>query len=89
MLTKSLWPDPNVPGRSTVQGPWSKNADLAALKNFYFTERFRLQFRSEFFNALNHPNWNMPARDLAGGNFGVVTGASSPRIIQFGLKMLW
>jgi len=79
-------------GRSTVTGPASEVADLALFKNFFFTsvrEDMRLQIRSEFFNAFNHPNWNMPGRDLGGSNFGAVTSAASPRIIQFGVKLIF
>jgi hypothetical protein len=52
-------------------------------------EQIGLQFRSEFFNAFNHPNWNQPGRDLGGSNFGIATGAGDPRIIQFGLKLIF
>jgi hypothetical protein len=76
-------------GRSTVRGPGTNNWDLSIFKNREITERYRLQFRSEFFNAFNHTRWNMPGRDLGGSNFGVVTSAGDPRIIQFGLKLLF
>ncbi|HEY2930892.1 MAG TPA: TonB-dependent receptor [Acidobacteriota bacterium] len=76
-------------GRSTVIGPGSQTWDLAVFKNFEVRERMRVQFRTEFFNAFNHPNLGQPGRDLGGGNFGVVTSAGGPRIIQFGLKMLF
>lgn len=74
-------------GRSTVEGPGTNLWDLAVLKNFFLTEQASLQFRAEFFNALNHPNWNAPGRDLGAGGFGVITSAQDPRIIQFGLKL--
>jgi hypothetical protein len=79
-------------GRSTVIGPATTLSDLALFKNFFLgkiREDMRLQFRSEFFNALNHPNWNAPGRDLGGSNFGTVTSAGAPRIIQFGLKLIF
>jgi hypothetical protein len=67
-------------------------ADIAVFKNFFLgqiREDMRLQVRGEFFNAFNHPNWSAPGRDLGGGNFGRVTGAADPRIIQFGLKLVF
>ena len=76
-------------GRSTVIGPGSNLVDLAIYKNIHVREQVRLQFRGEFFNAFNHPNWNMPNRDLGGSNFGISTGAGAPRIIQFGLKLIF
>jgi hypothetical protein len=75
--------------RSTVSGPGNNNWDISIFKNTQITERFRLQFRSEFFNACNHPGWSQPGRNQGGSNFGVVTGASDPRIVQFGLKLLF
>jgi hypothetical protein len=76
-------------GRSTVIGPGTNVVDLAVFKNIRIRESINLQFRSEFFNAFNHPNWNQPGRDLGGSNFGIATSARDPRIIQFGLKLLF
>jgi len=76
-------------GRSTVQGPGTNSWDLSLFKNIAIREGIQLQFRSEYFNAFNHPNWNMPGRDLGAGSFGVVNSAQDPRIIQFGLKVLF
>lgn len=54
-------------GRNTFRGPGYTNLDLGVFKNFGITERFRLQFRAEFFNALNHPNFESP-RDSTDGS---------------------
>ncbi len=66
------------------------NLDLGIQKNFSVTERSTLQFRTEFFNLTNTPNFALPANDFAGGfnpTFGVISATSSnPRIIQFALK---
>jgi hypothetical protein len=47
-----------------------------------------LQFRTEFFNAFNHPQFNNPAVvDVSKSTFGQITSASvSPRLLQFALK---
>jgi len=55
----------------------------------------KLQFRTEFFNLFNNVNVGGPGNNLGngditqGGNFGVITSAGSPRIIQFALKFLF
>ncbi len=54
-------------GRNTFRGPGYTNLDLGIFKNFAITERFRLQFRGEFFNALNHANFESP-RDASNGS---------------------
>ena len=43
-------------GRDTLTGPGIANLDFSALKNTSLTERFRLQFRAEFFNIANRTN---------------------------------
>jgi hypothetical protein len=55
-------------GATQVAGPTFKRLDLSTFKDFQLSERFRLQFRAEFFNILNHPNFNAPG---FGGN-GVI-----------------
>ena len=76
-------------GRSTVIGPDVNVLDLAVFKNFAVRNGVRLQVRGEFFNALNHPNWNQPGRTLGGSGFGEVTSAADPRIVQLGAKIIW
>jgi len=62
---------------------------LALFKNIQIRERISLQFCSEFFNTFNHLNWSWPGRDLCGSNFGIATRAGDPRIIQFGMKLIF
>jgi vacuolar-type H+-ATPase subunit D/Vma8 len=60
------------------------------VKNTDITERVRLQFRSEFINALNHPQFNNPNTTPTNTSFGRLTTANQlPRVIQFGLKLLF
>lgn len=54
-------------GRNVFRGTSYFNLDLAILKQFQIRERIKLQFRTEFFNALNHPNFETP-RDASVGN---------------------
>jgi len=61
------------PRPTTITGPGFRRLDLSFFKDFHINERFRLQFRSEFFNILNHPNFNAPN---FGGNGVVAIGGS-------------
>jgi len=44
-------------GRNTLATPRINNWDLTASKNFTIRERIRVQFRADFFNAFNHPQY--------------------------------
>jgi hypothetical protein len=60
--------------------------DLNLSKQFQITEKQSLQFRAEFFNALNHTNLGVPGVNLE-ASFGQITQTSTEaRIIQFALK---
>lgn len=65
-------------GRNIFRGPGIKIWDLSLVKTWKATERFTVQFRAEFFNVLNHPNFANPAilfnNDLSFlDTFGLVT----------------
>jgi hypothetical protein len=76
-------------GRATVIGPGINNFDIALMKNTKIGEKVNTQFRTEFFNAFNHPQWNPPNRFIDQSGFGVISSARDPRIIQFGLKLIF
>ena len=76
-------------GRNALRGPAYVNLDFSVLRTFRLREAISLQFRAEFFNGLNHPNFNNPTAALNSSQFGVISGASSPRDIQFGLKLVF
>ncbi len=89
-------------GRNTVWGPPVKNWDFALYKNGGITERLRYQFRVEAFNFLNHASFNSIDASLSdcgldkttkrctgSGAFGSINGAGDPRVLQFGLKILF
>ena len=69
-----------------IIGPGTLNWDFSVYKTFSVSERHRLQFRTEFFNVLNHPNLGNPGLTVGTANFGKITSASDPRELQFGLK---
>lgn len=74
--------------RRFFHGPGINNWDIAIEKDTKITEAVNLQFRSEFFNAFNHAQFNQPDGKLNdGSNFGMVTSAGLPRVMQFALKL--
>jgi hypothetical protein len=76
-------------GRGIISGPGSSNTDFSALKNFVLHESWKVQFRGEFFNALNQVNFANPNQTVSAATFGRITSSASGRVIQFALKMLW
>ncbi len=73
--------------RNTIIGPGISSFDFSAIKNFRFTERTGLEFRTEFFNLPNHPIFGQPGTQLRTSTYGVITGTRlDSRQIQFGLK---
>ena len=75
-------------GRNILRGPGLQNWDLSLMKNFNFTERKYLQFRAEFFNIFNHPNFGLPNSNIEDQiHGGQITNANDPRIMQFALKL--
>jgi len=74
-------------GRSIIEGPGIFNLDMGVYKNFDLSERFKMEFRAEFFNILNHANFNGMSMSLTSGSTGQLTGAMDGRDIQFALKL--
>ncbi|HEY6769851.1 MAG TPA: hypothetical protein VI386_34360, partial [Candidatus Sulfotelmatobacter sp.] len=85
---------------ATTTGPPIKTFDFSAFKAFQLTERFSLQFRSEFFNIFNHPNFNAPnfggngvvgisgSGNFTSNTFGEIGSTrTAPRQVQFALKL--
>jgi len=75
-------------GRNVLSGPDQRNVDLSVLKRIPIREAHTLEFRAEFFNALNIVNFANPGSDISqSATFGVITQTStSPRIVQFALR---
>lgn len=73
-------------GRNILRGPGSVNFDWGLFKQIPVREGHNLQFRSEFFNLFNHANLGLPNNNLQAAQFGRITSAGSPRVIQFALK---
>ncbi len=92
-------------GITQVEGPGFHRADISLFKNIPINERFRVQFRAEFFNIANHPNFNAP--NFGGNGVVAISGSGNynnstfgeigstrdapydPRQIQFALKLYY
>lgn len=74
-------------GTGIVRGPGQENLDFGIQRSLYVSDRGNLNFRAEFFNLTNTPNFGLPARDFSSPSFGVISSmASNPRIVQLALK---
>ena len=74
------------PQLSGLRSPHYTDVDMSLHKDFQLTERFRLQFRSDFVNLFNHVQYNAPNMGL-GSSIGQITGAQPMRNIQLALKL--
>lgn len=98
-LSKQIWlnksafapPATRVQGtaaRTSIQLPGFANWDVGIYKNTSIGERFRIQFRFDMFNALNHTQFGGPDMNWSSANFGKIGGLRvGPRNIQLGLKL--
>jgi hypothetical protein len=71
----------------SLLGPGVQKWDIATMKNVNIGDHLRFQLRGEYFNAFNHTNFSAVDSSLEDGNFGQVTTAHEPRIIQIGAKL--
>jgi hypothetical protein len=84
-----------------VYGPAFFNTDLGLFKNFAIKERYKLQFRANGFNFLNHPLWSFGSAtnltlgysgstgDLTSKTFGYATEKQGKRVIQLAVKFIF
>jgi hypothetical protein len=74
--------------RNSMRGPGYTDADVSLFRDFNFFEKTSLQFRSEFFNVLNHPNFGNPDSGLEDQAYGQLDSTSgNQRQIQVALKL--
>ena len=73
-------------GRNILTGPGEADIDLGLVKSIAITERHRLQFRAEAFNAFNRVNLDNPNANLNTPTFGKITSAGPPRVFQLALR---
>jgi hypothetical protein len=73
-------------GIGVVRGPGLSQYDLSLQKVFPIKERYNMEFRAEFFNLTNTPQFNAPNRSASSVTFGEITSAQGERNIQFALR---
>ena len=80
--------------RTPLSGPRFVNTDFSVIKHFAVHENIRVDFRAEFFNLLNHPQFGAPGGNNYGADFAspatfavINYTVNNPRLIQFGLKL--
>ena len=79
--------------RTPLSGPDFVNTDFSIIKHFVPREGLRVDFRAEFFNLLNHPQFGAPGGNGSGADFNSPTFAvvnytvNNPRLVQFALKL--
>ncbi|HEY6345154.1 MAG TPA: carboxypeptidase-like regulatory domain-containing protein [Bryobacteraceae bacterium] len=91
-------------GRNAIRGPHFVDFDLSLFRTFKMSERYSLQVRAEAFNLFNHPNfvggyapsgiyagtsYGTLSQTLNASNFGQITGAYDPRVMQFAMKLFF
>jgi outer membrane receptor protein involved in Fe transport len=77
-------------GRNILYGPGRVNFDFSLFKEFRIKEGMRLQFRTEIFNLLNTPQFDLPNATVDAGNAGTITSiVGTPRQIQLGAKVVF
>jgi len=74
-------------GHNSLRGPGFFNVDMAVSREFRLRERLTLHARAEAFNLLNHPNFGLPVANISSSNFGQITTANDPRILQASMKV--
>jgi hypothetical protein len=75
----------NLENNSLI-GPARFNVDVGIVRSFSIGGERRVQFRAEAFNVFNRVNLSNPVSALNSPNFGLITTAADPRIIQWALK---
>jgi hypothetical protein len=73
-------------GRDSLEAPGYVDVDAAVTRSFNVTEHQRVELRFEFFNLLNHPNFQAPDATVTDATFGEILSDVSPRILQFAMK---
>jgi hypothetical protein len=71
---------------NAVEDPGIANFDFSVFKNFHLGEKNQLQFRAEFFNLFNTPQFDPPNTVFGTPSFGTITSAGDGREVQFALK---
>ncbi len=75
-------------GRGILRGPSQRNTDLSVNKRIAVTEKYQLEWRSEFFNILNFANFANPGASITTSSHATIRSTTgNPRVIQMALKL--
>ena len=74
-----------------LRTPWTNAWNWSFFKNNQFKERYNIQFRAEFYNIFNHPQFDCrnACTDVTSTTYGQITEGGGNRAIQFGLRLLF
>jgi Carboxypeptidase regulatory-like domain len=76
--------------RNLIRNPGDQQWDIAFFKNFALKGTSKVQFRTEIFNFLNHPNLSGPNSDPTNANFGrIISKDGNVRYVQLALRFLF
>ncbi len=94
LFTFPLFGGPGTVGRNVFYGPGLKNFDMVLAKNTRVSERLSVEFRSEYYNIFNHPNFQQPDQFINDATFGESTAevgrpdnTTGARQLQFAMKL--
>jgi hypothetical protein len=76
-------------GTGILTGPGYFDVDLGVVRVFPITERLRLNFRAEAFNAFNRANFNAPNATIGTASAGVIRSTQPARVLQLALKVVF
>jgi hypothetical protein len=74
-------------GKNSLRGPGLFQTDMALLKEGKIAGRVGYEFRAEFYNIFNNVNFGNPDAGLQDSNFGSISSAGDPRILQMAMKV--
>ena len=75
--------------RHNIIGPRITNLDLSLFKAVSIREGKSVQFRSDFFDSLNHPLLGIPSATVSASTYGRITSITGSRIVQLSLKFVY
>ncbi len=75
--------------RGVLFGPGVDNWDMSMSKQIPLVDQMQMEVRGDFFNAFNHANFGLPDSFTGDVNFGKVSNASDPRLMQISATLRW
>jgi hypothetical protein len=76
--------DFNAFARNAFRGPGYFNTDMNLMKTFALRERYKFTLGANFFNILNHPNFDNPVSNNLSSSFGMITTAAASPTTPYG-----